>query len=315
MCAAAWRARWYSSPVKSVFDVDGQIRPAVAQSVGRSVAPACVTLYLAVALALLFTILRRDDGVFTYSLDDPYIHLALAENIAHGHYGINLAEASSPSSSILWPFLLAPFAGRSWDMYVPLAWNVLFCAMAAWLIGRIVDGWESMRRATPQAGVAAEARGWLAWLGRFAVAAALMLVANLPGITFVGMEHGLQVLLAIACAAGMIEAFAGRRISEWCLWAAALGPMVRYENFALLAAVAIALYGQGRAGAAARLAGLSLIGPALFSIFLVSRGLPLPAHFGAREGEGVFARFRSCGCESHHHAAGHVLGRVRGHSA
>ena len=71
-----------------------------------------------------------------------------------------------------------------------------------------------------------------------------MLVANLAGLTFVGMEHGLQVLLAIACAAGMLEAFAARRIPAWCLWAAALGPMVRYENFALVAAVAIALWGR-----------------------------------------------------------------------
>jgi hypothetical protein len=219
-------------------------------------------LYLAVVVVLLVAILLRDGGVFTYTLDDPYIHLALAQSVAHGHYGINPVEASSPSSSILWPFFLVPFAGRAWGIYLPLGLNALFCAAAAWLIGRIVDGWQ---------------RG--PWLARFAVATALMLVANLAGLTFVGMEHGLQVLLAIACAAGMAEAFAGRRIPTWCLAAAALGPMVRYENFALVAAVAIAMYGQRQAGqergrVALRLVGASLVGPALFSLFLISRGLP-----------------------------------------
>ncbi len=227
----------------------------------RSVAPACVALYLAVVLGLLFAIVHRDDGVFTYTLDDPYIHLALAENLAHGHYGINAGEASSPSSSIVWPFLLAPTGRMAWGQYVPLGLNVLFCGMAAWLIGLMVDGWNWRR-------------GRVGWLGRFAFAVALMLVANLAGLTFVGMEHGLQVLIAVVCAAGMVEAFAGRPIPVWCLCAAALGPMVRYEDFALVAAVVLVLIGQGRRGAAMRLAGASVVGPVGFSLFLVSRGLP-----------------------------------------
>ena len=258
--------------MSGVGEEGGQWPGAAAPSRRRSVAPACVALYLAVVLGLLFAILHRNDGVFTYTLDDPYIHLTLAENLAHGHYGINPGEASSPSSSIVWPFLLTPFAGRPWDQYLPLAWNVLFCGMAAWGIGRIADSWA--RQPGTHAPPPGAASGGLAWLGRFAIAATLMLVANLAGLTFVGMEHGLQVLVAVACAAGMIEAFAGRPIPTWCLCAAALGPMVRYENFALVAAVAVALWGQGRLRAAVRLAGCSLVGPALFSLFLVSRGLP-----------------------------------------
>jgi hypothetical protein len=51
--------------------------------------------------------------------------------------------------------------------------------------------------------------------------------------------------------------------------------MVRYENFALVAAVGIALWGQSRRRAAVRLVAVSVAGPVLFSLFLVSRGLPL----------------------------------------
>jgi hypothetical protein len=249
----------YSSAGNCAVDENGQ-RRGVALRRG-AVAAACVAVYLAVAIALLIAILHRDHGVFTYTLDDPYIHLALAQSLAHGHYGINAGEASSPSSSIVWPLLLTPFAGWGWGEYVPLGLNVLFCGMAAWGIGRFVDGWNSLGRHS--------------WGVRLGIACALMLVGNLAGLTFVGMEHGLQVLLAIACAAGMAEAYRGRAIPVWCLWAAAVGPMVRYENFALVAAVGIALCGQGRVRAAVRLAAVSLIGPAVFSVFLVSRGLPV----------------------------------------
>jgi len=108
---------------------------------GRYLAPrapvafASVALYLAVVLALLWAILHRNGGVFTYTLDDPYIHLALAEKIAQGHYGINSGEASAPSSSIVWPFLLAPGARPAWGTYLPLALNTIFCGLAVWRSG------------------------------------------------------------------------------------------------------------------------------------------------------------------------------------
>ncbi len=175
-----------------------------------------------------------------------------------GTTGSMWARLSSPSSSVVWPFLLTPFVGWAWGEYVPLGLNVLFCGMAAWGIGRFVDG----------------LRVGMSWGARLGVACALMLAGNLAGLTFVGMEHGLQVMLAIGCAAGVAEAYRGRGIPAWCVWAAAVGPMVRYENFALVVAVGIALWGQGRLRAAVQMAGASLVGPVLFSLFLVSRGLP-----------------------------------------
>jgi hypothetical protein len=262
--------------VNGVFEDEDRGDAGARRSGAHSVAVACLALYLVAVLGLFLAIRHRDDGVFTYTLDDPYIHIALAQSLAHGHYGINPGEPSSPSSSIVWPFLLVPFAGHAWKflpvVYGPLAWNVVFCGFAAWLIGRTVDRWNWYPR--PGAPGSFAASGGFEWAGRFCVATALMLVANLAGLTFVGMEHGLQVLLAIACAAGLAEAFAGRKIPGWCLAAAVLGPMVRYENFALVAAVAIALCGQRRYRASVLVAACSLIGPGLFSVFLISRGLP-----------------------------------------
>ena len=62
---------------------------------------------LALALVLLAAILLRNGGHFSYTLDAPYTQMAMAEQITRGTYGINPGEPSSPSSSIIYPFLLA----------------------------------------------------------------------------------------------------------------------------------------------------------------------------------------------------------------
>ncbi|MFL5332707.1 MAG: hypothetical protein ACJ8H8_05915, partial [Geminicoccaceae bacterium] len=59
------------------------------------------------ALVALAAVLAGNGGVFAYPLSGPYIHLALAEQILHGHYGLNPGEPASPSSTILYPLLLA----------------------------------------------------------------------------------------------------------------------------------------------------------------------------------------------------------------
>lgn len=239
----------------------------------RRFAAVAVGCYLIVCLAVYVAVLRYNHGTFTFYTDDPYIHLALAQQIIHGHYGINVGEAASPSSSILWPFLIAPLTLLGAPEYGVLVLNLLLgCGVAA-MIGAAVAEWPGAVATT-----SAKLRSW------FSIGV-LLLCANVVVLTFLGMEHMLQVLLAVACALGIVACLRGREIPWWCLAAAAIGPMVRYECLGITFGVALALWGQRRWRAAMALA-IGAVLPVLgFSIFLHSLGLPwLPTSVMVKSG-------------------------------
>ena len=62
----------------------------------------------AVYLVMLGVSLARTDGHFSYSLDDAYIHMGMAKNLAnHGVFGVTPHGFTSSSSSPLWVVLVA----------------------------------------------------------------------------------------------------------------------------------------------------------------------------------------------------------------
>lgn len=224
-----------------------------------------VGLYLTVCTGLIACILIKTRGHLVYALDDAYIHLALAENLARGHFGLNATEFSSPSSSILWPYMLIPFAGTQLQNFVPLVWNLLFGSVAAYIVASIVARWPLGKRAgdrnpSPQ---------------QYAAAALLIMAANLPSLTLIGMEHVMQVLFAISCAYAIIEALHQRPVPGWCIAAAAVAPMVRYEDLSLTLAVACALAGTRRWKTGLWLFAASLVPLIAFSVFLKLHGMPM----------------------------------------
>jgi hypothetical protein len=222
-----------------------------------------VGLYALLCLVIFVAIRKVNQGHFLFSLDDPYIHLALANQIAHGHYGINPGEAASPSSSLIWPLLLALFSHTNWQPYAALGLNFLAGLGGAVLVGWNVANWPKRDRTVEE------------HADRIISVVLLIVIGNLVGLTFVGMEHTLQVMLAGCCATGMIFCLQGRRIPTWCIVATALGPMVRYENLGLSVALAIALAGQKEWKRAASLM-VASTGPLVaFSICLRKIGLPM----------------------------------------
>jgi hypothetical protein len=187
---------------------------------------------LAVVALELALILWTTSGQFTYTLDDPYIHLALAENLARfGHYGINVEEYSSASSSIVWPLLLVPFFTVGLGVYGPLVMNVLFALAAALVLHRIVVDAAAARGAPA---------GTISWIW----ALLALLLVNGFGVVFTGMEHSLHILVTVSIMLFVnrmqLEADQGRStrtgygdfLMVSCI---VLSPLVRFEGIAVSA--------------------------------------------------------------------------------
>jgi len=233
-----------------------------------------VTLFLFGAILIGFiSVLVLNRGVFTYMLDDPYIHLAVAEELAKsGHYGVNPVEVSAPCSSPLWPFLMVPFARLPGFTLVPLILSTAVAFITALLaVGRV-------RKLLPP-----KADDRSGAMLRAAAVIGFLLATNAIGLVFTGMEHSLQVLLAVLVAEGMLRLAEQSPPGKWFYLAVVIGPWVRYENMALSLAALILCFALGRRRQAILLGVTTIAGLALFSGYLLSMSLsPIPASITAK---------------------------------
>lgn len=200
-------------------------------------------------------------GHFVYTLDDPYIHLELASHITDGWYGINGSEHSSPSSSILWPYLMAAFPGAVRE-YAPLLLNTVFCLLSVNLLTKLID-----------------AGGELKPMVKAGLVVFLAFGLNWFGLIFTGLEHSLQVFLTVYIALCMVRAW----VSWWFVLALITLPLIRYEGLAITLSVSAYLFftGHARKALVAAVVSVALVG--LFSLYLASLGLPyLPSSVVAK---------------------------------
>lgn len=190
----------------------------------------------AMACALLSAgILWLNDGVFSYTLDDPYIHLELARHLSLGEHGINDGEFAAPSSSVLWPLLLVPAWWTGGAFWAPLSMNLASSTLA---VGAL-------------AAMAARVAGPDVPLGRVRpFLLPLLLVANVVALTFSGMEHTLQVALAAWLAVGLVDVARGRGVSWWLVATLVALPLLRFEDtgIVLLAAGWLVVRGHRAVG-------------------------------------------------------------------
>lgn len=216
-----------------------------------------------VGMALLFAqILHATGGHLNYTLDDPYIHLALAENLVQGHYGVNLNEHASPSSSILYPFLLAAVLAFGLGQFAPLALNVIGAVGTAWILSGLF--WDALHKSNTQA---------VSWLG-FLALPFLVLAINGYGLGFTGMEHTLHVWASLAIIRGLIVMGRDQIVPLFLIIACIATPLLRFEGAALSGAalLAICLSGHWRAGIAT---GVTLAGCFLaYVAAMTALGLP-----------------------------------------
>jgi hypothetical protein len=142
------------------------------------------TAVLASTAALLAWCSRETGGLFAYALDDTYIHLELAWQLATtGTWGINPGEPASASSSPLWSLLLAAAMAATGHRAVVAAVLASGCGVAA------VAAADRLLRDDG----ASTGHGAL-------IVAAMVLLTPVPVMAAIGMEHTLQLALALAAA-------------------------------------------------------------------------------------------------------------------
>ncbi len=218
-----------------------------------------VVVFIVLLLLPVVLSMQRNEGHFVYTLDDPYIHLALSENIAEGHYGINQSEFTAPSSSALWPFLLVPFSFLSSYTFVPLFLNAAFALLTVFLLHHFYGE-----------------------KGLFLTIASIF-AFNLVGLVLTGMEHSLQILLVVVIAIGVSAFLEKGKVYWWMSAALVAAPLIRYECLAVTLPVLFFLFFSGERKKTLLLFFLTLLFLCTFSLFLIYLGLdPLPASVYAK---------------------------------
>lgn len=181
-------------------------------------------LFLGTLAFAIWNTEQHADGALVYSLDDAYIHMAMAKNLArHGVWGSTPYHFSSSSSSLLWTALLglAYFVAGVRDI-TPMILNALFGLLTLAVADRYLARWRA------PAGL------------RAAALAGITLGAPLAGLALLGMEHILHLLLTVWFAGAAIEALSEESHSRRIAWLCGLGALLvtsRYEGLFLIAVV------------------------------------------------------------------------------
>ena len=176
----------------------------------RLVVASVVGIYLLACGILLILSLARTEWHLVYPLDDAYIHMAIAKNLAgHGVWGVTRYEFTSCSSSPLWIILLSGlyriFGVNEW---IPLLLNLLFGA----LVLVVAHHWLA-RSISKRASTAV-------------TVLALCFLIPVPVLALSGMEHTLHVLLLILFSGTAMRLLEDRHQNSLLLWAIALALLV-----------------------------------------------------------------------------------------
>jgi hypothetical protein len=175
---------------------------------------------------------QKCNGSLTFALDDAYIHLAIAKNVAlHGNWGISADRFSTASSSLGWT---AATSAAFWifGVHESVLWafNVLAAGLA------LLVSWSILSLRKPSTGLMT------------CTLVGLILATPMVPLVFSGMEHLAQIVVSLMFLYAASEGLAGSE-RRWCgvratTAATLLAPFVtaaRYEGMFLIATVA-ALY-------------------------------------------------------------------------
>lgn len=205
---------------------------------------------------LVRAVTNATNGSFCYPLDDAFIHLSLARNIAfHGTFGMTPGVFASASSSVLWPLLLAFFIRIIGDHAIlPLLINAALGATVPWLVNRTLHRAEAH------------------WLLRLLTPALVVFVTPLTTIAALGMEHSLHIVLGLLFLDEAVRFLReGRRFAPLAALAFLL-TATRYEAIFPVCATILLLLRKRRIKEASVLGSAAVAPVVLFGIYSILHG-------------------------------------------
>ncbi|MBD3298870.1 MAG: hypothetical protein GF341_09465 [candidate division Zixibacteria bacterium] len=206
-----------------------------------------------------------NDGTAVFALDDPYIHLAMARNLAeHGVWGVTPDGFTATSSAPLYTLILAILfliTGPTtfWSWFLAAAGGMAVAALIGWRLAE----WFPNRWIVIVAGL------WAA------------VVAGVPESMFTGLEHMLHAV-SMLIVAHLLSRYAGdqqtnRKHDIYLLLALFVAGGLRYESLFAAPFVFGYVFWQGRRSLAVRAVIAAVIPAVVMGIVqLVNGAMILP---------------------------------------
>lgn len=230
-----------------------------------------ISLVFCLVILILYSIVVwQNGGMYIYPLDDSYIHLSLARNLAFNHvWGIDATTFASASSSPGWTLLLATVdALVGQHLLNGIALNVIFAVSVFFAVDYGVKAFA------PAVAL------WFRYLALFLI----LFGTPLTCLTMIGMEHVAQVLsvLLLIILATQILALESdlpvpRSKVALLSLAAIFAGAVRYEAVFAIGVICLCLLLRRRVLVAGAIALAAAIAPVAFGIYFHHEsGLWLP---------------------------------------
>jgi hypothetical protein len=184
---------------------------------------ASVLLFAACGVALEASIVAQQRGELWYPLDDTYIQMAIAKNLARDATWGVAHEYANAGSSLLWPLMLsAVYLIAGVQDWVPLALNVVAGIATLWIASRVLERYAST-------GV------------RAAALALIVIAVPLFHTARIGMEHVVVCLVAVTAVALVARACAEELPRWWLPLVGATLLLARFDLAAVAAPLAIVI--------------------------------------------------------------------------
>ncbi len=221
-------------------------------------------LWIVVGIGLMFSI-SLNQGYLVYALDDTYIHMAMAKNLAqHGVWGVTKYGFSSSSSSLLWTLSLASvYLLFGVNDVAPLILNLIFATVMVFLVYAILKRYK------------------LSSFFSFVMLLSLIFLNPLPSLVFCGQEHILYGLLTIASVYLSARILSDRTSQEKkrlslseksLLLLSPFVTMARYEGIFLVFVICLLFVARRRLRYSLMLGGLGILPLVIHGWISVSKG-------------------------------------------